>query len=91
MTVLDEKFGNASSEEEKVILKRERDKLMSRIITHTHLASYKPYTLGELRSGYLYKSDDRIEVFGAKGKTTFCLPPSLGSLLGRESRPWDLL
>jgi hypothetical protein len=56
--------------------KEKRRELHSRIITHEHLATYKPQTLSELRSGYVkLTKDNELVVYGDKGSTKFRLPP----------------
>ena len=51
----------------------------SRIITHEHLATYRPTTLDEVRSGYVCVTEDDdggldVSVFGSGNKTSFYLP-----------------
>ena len=60
---------------------RERDKasrklqtLESRIVTHHHLASYAPLTLGELRAGYLVRHDGLLDVYGGDRPMQFRIP-----------------
>jgi len=51
----------------------------SRIVTHEHLATYQPMTLGEVRSGYVRVTEDNnggldVSVFASGKENSFHLP-----------------
>jgi hypothetical protein len=65
-----------SSGDDRLALERLEAKYQSRIVTHYLLATYKPLTVGELRSGYIaVKGHDTgdldVMVYGCGGRKTF--------------------